>query len=154
MRDNVYNDDLRIARLAAISLNGWDKIVAPEGIDLMSVCDRLWELAKNEEDVWRSQYLQSMTQFNLNWAKHAEEWFVAMSNAHTEELQRAWSTLIVKGHYLNAEDRNALQTLLLRILNAQDKIAKIIYLSAFQRLHEIIYETESVEFVEESLQLI
>jgi hypothetical protein len=153
----LNSKDLRVARLAAASLNGVYEILERRGkeewISEMAVCEKLWELAKNEEDLWQPRYIANMAQFKLKWSEYAEEWFEAMKNAHTGKHQLAWGKVIEESSYVSDKDRDILYALLLRILESQNDFVEPIYTSTFKRLHKIIYEVEILEFEEASLNL-
>jgi hypothetical protein len=151
----LQSENLEIARLAAVSSTMMLRSPHPKSrrIEETWIGNKFWELARDEEDIWRPRYIQGMAYCRLKWAEKCEEWLEAIKAAKTEELQNVWSGVIERASYCEDKDRNALFNLLLRILESGNSFAKPIRLAALQQLYEIVSEMEPVGFDEESLNL-
>lgn len=155
----LQSENLNIARLAAVSLSSilkWRTFLhEPKRIKIKEiwVSDKLWELAKDKEDIWRPRYIEGIAYCQLKWAEKCEEWLQAIKETNTKEPQSAWCQVIEEAGYYKATDRNALFNLLLRILESGDTFAKPIRFAALRRLDKMVSEVEPVGFDEEQLNL-
>ena len=117
------------------------------------IAEKFWELASDEEDIWRPRYIRGMAHCRLKWEEKYEEWIEVIEEVNTEELQSAWRQVIKEAGYCEAKDRDALCNLLLHILESGDTFAKPIRFAALRRLDEMITEVEPAGFDEEALNL-
>jgi len=153
----LQSSNLEVARLAAVSLSAISQVRffrrGQKTIKETWIAEKFWEFARDEEDIWRTQYIRGMAHCRLKWEEKYEEWIEVIEEANTEELQSAWHQVIEKAGYCEAKDRDALCNLLLHILESGDTFAKPIRFAALRRLDEMVTEVEPVGFDEEALNL-
>jgi hypothetical protein len=153
----LQSDNLEVVRLAAVSLSaisqGGFSRRGRRTIKETWIAEKFWELARDEEDIWRPRYIRGMAHCRLKWEEKCEEWIEVIEEANTEELQSAWRQVIKEAGYCEAKDQDALCNLLLHILESGDTFAKPIRFAALRRLDEMVTEVEPVGFDEEALNL-
>ena len=150
----LQSDKVELARLAAISLS-----ISFMGLDIKRnrnedtwIGDKLWELAKDEKDVWQLEYINCMAQFRLKWAKNHKEWLEAIKEASSEKFRKVWCQVIENSGYCENNDRDFLIILLIEILDSNNTFSKSIRFTALKRLHKLISEIPE-KFDEEELNL-
>jgi hypothetical protein len=148
----LNNKDFEVARIAAVSLSFVSK-KEQQSLSRIRKIDKLWELSKYKNDIWRTRYIETMANYKLPWAKRKNEWYTAIKKANSEEDQQAWCKVIKSASYDKQKDKQALFDLILQILENEEQFTKPIRFAAIQRLSELIGEIEETTIDETMLNL-